>query len=86
MAKSGVWKTLKNPKFEQIRFFEGCSGSRVSKMYSWEVSNMFEKFLNFSHNFITFGPFSASVLKFLGPQWTQNGQIWCMENPEKPKI
>ena len=86
MTKSDVWKALKTPKFEQIGFFEGRGCSGMSKMHSWGVSNMFEKFLNLFHIFITFGPFSAKILKFLGPKWAQNGQIWCMENPEKPKI
>ena len=36
-AKSGVWKTLKNPNFEEISVFEGCDGSRMPKMHSWEV-------------------------------------------------
>ena len=78
MAKSGVWKTLKNPNFEQICFFESCSGSRMSKMHSWRVSNMFEKFLNFFHIFITFGPICARFLKFQAkkePQITKSG-VW----------
>ena len=36
-AKSGVWKTLKNPNFEEIMIFEGCGGSRMTKMHSGGV-------------------------------------------------
>ena len=36
-AKSGVWKTLKNPNFEEILIFEGCGGSRMTKMHSGGV-------------------------------------------------
>ena len=36
-AKPGVWKTLKNPNFEEILIFEGCGGSRMTKMHSGGV-------------------------------------------------
>ena len=36
-TKSGVWKTLKNPNFEEILIFEGCGGSRMTKMHSGGV-------------------------------------------------
>ena len=59
-------------------FFEGCSGSMMSKMDSWGVSNMFEKVLNSLHIFITFGPFSARISKFVGkkePKTAKSG-VW----------
>ena len=41
LAKNGflrsvgnMWKTLKNPNFDKIWIFEGCGGSRMSKIYS----------------------------------------------------
>ena len=37
-------KTLENPNFEEISVFEGYDGSKVPKMYSGEVSNIFENF------------------------------------------
>ena len=42
-AKSGVWETLKNPNIEEILDFEGCDGSRMPKMHSGGVWNIFEK-------------------------------------------
>ncbi len=62
------WETLKNPNFQESLVFEGCDASRMPKMHSWEVLNIFEKFLNFFHFFTTPWPFSASVLKFVGPK------------------
>ena len=72
MAYSGVWETLKNPNFEEVSIFEGCDGSRMPKMHSGEVSNIFEKFLNFFQFFTTPWPFSARILKCLvkiNPKW-----------------
>ena len=67
-ARSGVWKTLKNRNFEEIPIFEGCDGSRMPKMHSGGVWNIFEKFLNFFQIFITPWPFSALILNFLAPK------------------
>ena len=86
MAKYVLWETLKNINFEKILIFEGFDGSRMLKMYSGEVLNIFEKFLNFFQFFTPPWPFSARILKFLGPKWAQNGLIWCVGNPEKPKF
>ena len=67
-AKSGLWGTLKTPNFDEISIFEGCDGSRMPKMHSGGVSNIFEKFLNFFQFFTTPWPFSARILRFLGPK------------------
>ena len=64
MAKSAVWETLKNLNFEKILIFEGFDGSRMPKMYSEEVLNIINKFLNFSNFFITLSAFTAKVLNF----------------------
>ena len=37
MAQFGVWKTLKKTNFEEIMIFEGCGGSRMTKMHSGGV-------------------------------------------------
>ena len=44
MAKSGLWETRRNLNFEKIMIFKGFDGSRMPKMYSGEVSNIFENF------------------------------------------
>ena len=89
MAKSGVWKTLKNPKFEEILIFEGCSGSMMPKMHSGGVQNIFEKFLNFFHFFITPCAFSARILNFLAknePKIAYCGVWETLKNPNFEEI
>ena len=87
MAESGVWKTLQNPNFEEILIFEGCGGSRMTKMHSGGVQNIFEKFLNF----FILSPLldlaiSAQKIEIFMPTRALNGQIRCMENGENPKF
>ena len=84
MAYSRVWVTLKNPHFEKISIFEGCDGSRMPKMHSGGVWNIFEKILNFSHLFTTPWPISRKLLKLLGPKGAQNGLIWYVETLKNP--
>ena len=89
MAKSGVWETLKKPIFQKISIFEGCDGSRMPKMHSGSVQNIFEKFLKFFKFFTTPWPFSARILKFLSesePQIAQSGVWQTMKNPNLRKF
>ena len=80
MAYSGVWETLKNPKFEEISVFEACGGSRMPKIHSGEVQNIFEKFLNVFHFFTTPWPLSERILKYLCQKWAQNDIMRKIEN------
>ena len=80
MAYSGVWETLKNPNFEKISVFEGCDGSRMPKMHSGEVQNIFEKFLNVFHFLNTPSPLSERILKYLYQTWAKNDIMRKIEN------
>ena len=74
-----MWKTLKKSNFEEISVFEGYNGSRMPKMYSGGVQNIFEKLLNFftffHHPLAMFRKRFEMSRPKMSPKWPKSG-VW----------